>query len=348
MGGGLSTGAAGASGADQCRARAVKLDARPDLAGEGLEGANHPVGLAVARLHEDVAHPERLEPPEVFHDLVRRALKRPPPCAARARAQGEARAERDGQLLEAPLLGGAFRLQLAQARLEALRGGKGRVPAVGEGDDPPQRGLGVATHPDGNVAVHRLGEASDVREIEEAPLEARPLVPPAGAHDADGFVRPGPALVEGSAQELDLLTHPAHARPQDHASVRQMVEGGEGLGGQHGVTVGQDEHGGAEAGPLRDARDHAQCGQGLEEVRIGRERELAGVPIGVAGRDGVGNDHVIAGPQAVVAQPLHLAREGEEVRASGRGTEDGQVAAEVHPSSRARLRHGRCGPPARR
>src|SRR5215470_12263665 len=38
--------------------RSNGLDAGPDLAGEGLEGADHVVGIAVARFHDHVTHAE--------------------------------------------------------------------------------------------------------------------------------------------------------------------------------------------------------------------------------------------------------------------------------------------------
>src|SRR5262245_8369608 len=45
-------------------------------------------------------------------------------------------------------------------------------------------------------------------------------------------------------------------------------------------------------------------------------------------------DHdVVARPETVIAEPFHLAGEGEKARARGRGPKDRQVAAELHPSA---------------
>src|SRR5262252_4410111 len=166
------------------------LDERPDVARESLEGADHLGEIAIARFHEDVAYPERLVAPEIAHDLLWRALERLAVRPAGARAERETGAQRDGQLLEAPVLPRAFLTQLAQARLQPFRGGEGRVPAVGQGHDAAQRGPRMAAHPDGDVPAHRLGKATDVLEGEESSLEAGALVAPAGAHDADRLVGP--------------------------------------------------------------------------------------------------------------------------------------------------------------
>src|SRR5215813_10180721 len=207
------------------------LDERPDVAGEGLEGADHLGRIAIACFHEDVAYPEGLITPEILHDLLLGALERLAVRPAGARAERETGAQRDGQLLEPPVLPRAFLAQLAQARLQPFRGGEGRVPAVGQGHDAAQGGPRVAAHPDGDVSPYRLGKATHVREGEESSLEARALVAPAGAHDADRLVGPRAALIEGRAQQLDLLAHPSHACPENGPALREMVEGGESLGG---------------------------------------------------------------------------------------------------------------------
>src|SRR5215831_14114822 len=97
---------------------------RTDVAGEDLEGTDHLRRLAIARLHEDVAHPQGLVPLEVTHDLLGRSLKRLAIRAARARAESEAGAQGDGQLLEAPALPRALLAQLAKARLQAFGRGE--------------------------------------------------------------------------------------------------------------------------------------------------------------------------------------------------------------------------------
>ncbi len=96
------------------------------------------------------------------------------------------------------------------------------------------------------------------------------------------------------------------------------------------MTVGEHEDGGPEARALGDAGHEAERGQGIEKGRVGGEGKLPGGAIGIARGDGVGHDHVIAGPQAVVAEPLHLTREGQQVRPGGQGPEDGEMAAEFH------------------
>jgi hypothetical protein len=39
------------------------------------------------------------------------------------------------------------------------------------------------------------------------------------------------------AEQLDLFAHPADARAQDDTAGREMIEGGEHLGGEHGMPV---------------------------------------------------------------------------------------------------------------
>src|SRR5262252_7063366 len=309
---------------------ASALDERPDVVGEGFEGADHLGRIAIACFHEDVVYSEGLIAPEIPNDLFWRALERLAVRPAWARAERETGAQRDGQLLEAPVLPRAFLAQLAQARLQPFRGGEGRVPAVGQGHDAAQRGPRVAAHPERDVSPYRLGKATHVLEGEESSLEAGALVAPAGAHDADRLVGPRAALIEGRAQQLDLLAHPSYARPENDPALREMVEGGEGLGGQHGMAVREDEHGGAELRPLCHRRDHAEGSEGLEKRRVGRQGELAGGVVRIARADRVRHHDVIARPQAFVAETFHLASEGEQVGASGRGAEDGEVTAELH------------------
>jgi len=71
-------------------------------------------------------------------------------------------------------------------------------------------------------------------ETEELAGVGHALVAPARAHDADGLVAPGAAAVEGRAERLDLLAHPADAGAEDHAAGGQVVEGGEHLAASSG------------------------------------------------------------------------------------------------------------------
>src|SRR5262252_9164960 len=213
-------------------------DVRPDVAGERLERGDHAGEIAIAPFEENVADAQGLEPAEVADDLVRRALQRLAIGAARARPKSEARPQGDGELLERTTLPGAFFAQLVQACREAVCRGEGRVPAVRQGDDASERRFGVPAHPDRNVAANRLGIAAYVLEGEEPAVEARARVPPAGAHDPDRLVRPGAALVERCTQKLDLFAHPADARAEDDAAVREVIERGERLGREDRVTMG--------------------------------------------------------------------------------------------------------------
>ncbi len=104
------------------------------------------------------------------------------------------------------------------------------------------------------------------------------------------------------------------------------------------MAVRQHEHGRAELHPLGDAGDHGERRQGLEEGRVRRQRELPRVAVGIARADRVRNDNVVARPQALVAQPLHIPGESEQARARRGAAEDGQVAAEFHALAPAAAR----------
>src|SRR5712692_5994634 len=161
---------------------------------------------------------------QIARDLLGRALERPARAFDGRAADGQAGPNRDDQLVEAPLPARALRPQLGDAALESIHRGESRVPAVAQLGDPPQRARGMAADPDRDVAPTRLGVGADVAEGKEPAAIARPSLAPALAHDPDRLVGPGAALVEGAAEELDLLAHPAHAGAEDDPPVGEMIE----------------------------------------------------------------------------------------------------------------------------
>src|SRR6185295_11694788 len=188
----------------------------------------------------------------------------------------------------------------------------------------------VAADPDGNRAGGRARADAHVVEREELALESHAFVLPAGAHDADRLVAPGSAPLVLDAEQLDLLLHPAHAGTEDHAARRHVVDGGQHLGGEHRMAVRQHEHARAQPDLAGEAGHQRQHGQRLEEVGLGREREIAGGVVRVARANGVGQDHMIAHPQRVVAERLGATREQRERLPRGRRPVDRQMAPDVH------------------
>jgi hypothetical protein len=169
----------------------------------------------------------------------------------------------------------------------------------------------AACQPSPSSATRRIGER------EEAAAEAHALVRPARAHDPDRLVGPRAALAVGRAEQLDLLAHPADARAEDHAARREVIERRQHLRREHRMAMRQHEHRRAELHALGGAGDHGQRGQRLEEVRGGRQRELAGLVVGIARLDVERHHHVVARPHGVEAHRLHAARERDQ-RLAGR------------------------------
>jgi hypothetical protein len=174
------------------------------------------------------------------------------------------------------------------------------------------------------------------------------MVPRAGfGATADRLVAPGAPPRVRHAEELDFLLHPADTGAEHDAARRQVVERREHLGGEHGVAMRQHQHGRAQAHALGHPGDQAQRHQRLEEAGGRRQRKVAGRGVGIARRDRVRNDDVVARPQGVVAERLHAPSEAEQHVARGGGAVDRKMTAELDVSGQ-RLSPGRSLPFAER
>ena len=223
--------------------------------------------------------------------------------------------------------------QIREPGLHLRRARKGGVPAVTELGDAPEGARRVAADPDRDGALRGLRRHAERLEAHELAPVAHALVAPARLHDADRLVTPGPAPRVGHAEELDLLLHPADAGAQDDAARRQVVERRQHLRGEDRMAMGQNQHGRAEPDALGHARDESQRDQGLQEAGGRGQRKVAGRVIGIARRDRVRNDDMVAGPERVVAESLHTPRELPQHVARGGGAVDGQVTTDLHDQS---------------
>src|SRR6266566_685345 len=128
-----------------------------------------------------------------------------------------------------------------------------------------ERARRMTADPDGDRSLRGLRRHAEPLELHELAAVAHALVAPAGLHDPDRLVAPGAAPLVGHAEELDLLLHPADTRAQDDAAGRQVIERREHLGGEDGMTVGENEHGRAEANAFGDGGDEPEGDQRLQE-----------------------------------------------------------------------------------
>ena len=111
------------------------------------------------------------------------------------------------------------------------------------------------------------GSAADVGIAVELAGEAGGRAGPELLEDRDPFVGHRAAPVEiGAVQRLELLLQPADADAQRDPSAGQDIQRRHHLRRQHRVAIGQHQHGGDEAQPLRRAGHHAQDGEGLQRV----------------------------------------------------------------------------------
>ena len=217
-----------------------------------------------------MAHPEVGESPDLAHERIG------------ILTGGEPQPGADRQGLHVPSDPAARGREVGEAGLHLRRARKGGVPAVAELCDPPERARRVAADPDGDRAVRGLGRHAQRLEAHELAPIAHALVTPAGLHDADRLVAPGPALRVRHAEELDLLLHPAHARAKDDAPRSQVIERREHLRGEDRMTVREDEHGGAEPNALGHASDEPERDQRLQEGGARRQRKIPGRVVGIA------------------------------------------------------------------
>ena len=201
---------------------------------------------------------------------------------------------------------------------------------VPEAGDATEGGGTGASDPEWRIGLlARLRKAADIVEAEELTGVLGAFVGPAALHGPERLVAPRPPTLEGDTEDLDLLAQPAHARADDDAAAREVIEGGQGLGEDHGVAVREHEDGGAEAHPLRDGGDEGERGQRLEEGARGRNGEHArAARVRCLLLEGQG--HVVGDEDRLEAEPLRLRGHPEKILAGGERAVAGQVPAKIH------------------
>jgi hypothetical protein len=114
----------------------------------------------------------------------------------------------------------------------------------------------------------------------------------AAVQERQGLVAEAPALRPIDAERPELRRHPADAHAELQAPARQLLHGGDPLGGGQRRPVREDQHAGGEP----DARgEGGEPGQRREGIEVAPLRAL-----GVVGRDG----DVVGKPEVVEARGL--------------------------------------------
>ncbi len=162
---------------------------------------------------------------------------------------------------------------------------------VAETSGPSGRRLAVPPDVDGHpVRPGRLGVRVGMPEREELALEVgarRPRVGPQSAHGGDrlvGTTAPGPRIGSGGPE---LLVHPPHPDAHPYPASRQDVDGGDPLGQDHRMMVGEDQHAGGQSDAVGDG---GQVGHQIERIgdpAVVGQRHLP--------RGGVGIDALVVG-----------------------------------------------------
>src|SRR5499433_3962225 len=204
------------------------------------------------------------------------------------------------------------------------------MPAVSQTRRSPQGDLAVSAYPDRWMRLlHRGGQALQSVEAVEASREGSRALRPERLHDADVLVADRAAAIEvGRAQGLELLAQPAHADAHGDASLREHVDGGEHLCGDHGIPVRHDHDARDQAEPLRLARDESHEGELLEGITL--PREGAGDRVGIPRVDGHWEDDVVRDHHRAEAHGLAALHERLERFGSGRLTAGRKVEAVAH------------------
>jgi hypothetical protein len=141
---------------------------------------------------------------------------------------------------------------------------------------------------------------------------------PGGIQGDQRLVQAVVAVGEGGPERLELRLEVARAESHHHATTAQDVEGGDPLGRQEGIAIGEDEQVGVEQDPAGGRSGERQRHQWIQGVvaPVGQpvvpgERVLGGVDgaesdgLGGGGQlaDGAGGEELLAAVDPVGGQP---------------------------------------------
>jgi hypothetical protein len=209
------------------------------------------------------------------------------------------------------------------------------IPAVAEPGHAAQRHPALAAHPDRRARLlNRLRLEADVGERHVLAREARRIARPELVESRQELVRHRSALREGRrGDRAELLVEPPDTDADGEPSLRQHVDGGQRLGGQHCRTLWHHHHGGDEADAARRRGEEAECRHLFQALTGAGARPFTGRRIGIAGGDAVGHDDVVVGGDVTEAQRLRPT--GHRAQSFGvTGDAAGQeVDSEIHRAS---------------
>ena len=212
-----------------------------------------------------------------------------------------------------------------------------RVPAVAERGRAAERGVGVTADPHRDAAgPDGLGQHVDVSHADIAAGEGDRIRRPGRAHEPHVLVGDDSALLERRcAERFEFFAQPAHADPEEDASARELIDGGQHLGGEHRMPVGNDQHAGAELRTLGDARQAREHREGLEIVLGGAARQLTGRRVWIDRAGHRGREHDVIGDEdRGVAERVGLRGDLQHLVGAGHRATAGKRYTELHESLR--------------
>ena len=167
-----------------------------------------------------------------------------------------------------PIVFAGDALDRVDAGFDLLGRRGGDEPTVAEASDAAHGGLAASADPDGGAGLlDRRGVHDGVVHGVEASVEGHGLTGPEEAHEDHGLIRAGAALLGGYAGGLEVLgCVAAQADTQEQATAGEVVQGGQLLGEDDGVSRGQDHDAGAELHGGRARGDEGHEGGGLQGV----------------------------------------------------------------------------------
>src|SRR5207253_2198561 len=235
----------------------ARIQRRPNLFGESLEIELIRGGRMAAEAHEEAIGPHFDVAAQLLDDGVDGAAERTSIVCLEIHRRVEAHVQR--RRVATRSLGLASNAGDAPGhflrREVGRRSPAARQPPIAELCRAAQSRAAMAANPDGRVGLlDRMRMRSDRLELIETALEAGDVLCPDSLEDVQLLVANAATVLvhlRRKSQRFELLAHPANADSEVDAAARQIVKRSDHLGGEQGMAVRQDQHGGAQSDATR-------------------------------------------------------------------------------------------------
>ncbi len=155
--------------------------------------------------------------------------------------------------------------------------------------------------------LHRLGFDDDVRKLDVFAIEGRLVRSPGFLQCRDVFVGQRAARLEGHVEAVELMLQVTDGSAQGEAATGDEFHGGDLLGEQQRMTVGQHQHEGQHVDARGRSHQHRGGGDAFDETRAH-----------VLGH-GRGHDDMLGNGEPVPGQAVGLPGKTQDFLAAGVG-----------------------------